>query len=85
MNQIVSFFTSTYVLFSFYSIIYYFIFISLLKFYASETERKKGTHSVVKVVVLLFSLFLGFFTEGLTYDLIYLRDYECPLRSYNCM
>ena len=85
MVEIVSFLTSTYVLFSIYSIIYYFIFISLLKFYASESERKKGTHSIVRVVVLVFSLFLGFLTEGLTYDLIYLRDYECPLRSYNCM
>jgi len=85
MNQIVSILTSTYVLFAVYSIIYYFIFITLLKFYASETERKKGTHSIVKVVVFVFSLFLAFFTEGLTYDLIYLRDYECPLRSYNCM
>ena len=85
MNQIVSILTSTYVLFAVYSIIYYFIFITLIKFYASETERKKGTHSIVKVVVFVFSLFLAFFTEGLTYDLIYFRDYECPLRSYNCM
>ena len=85
MNQIVSFLTSTYVLFGVYSVIYYFIFIFLLKFYASEAETKKGMHAVVKVVVLVFSLFLAFFTEGLTYDLIYLRDYECPLRSYNCI
>ena len=85
MNQIISFLTSTYALFGTYSVIYYFIFIALLKFYASETETKKGMHLVVKVVVVIFSLFLGFFTQGLTYDLIYLRDYECPLRSYDCV
>ncbi len=85
MDHIISIFTSTYALFGLYSVIYYFISIALLKFYASDTERKKGIHLVVKVVVLIFSLFLGFFTQGLTYDLIYLRDYECPLRSYNCI
>ena len=85
MDHIISFFTSTYALFGAYAVIYYFIFIALLKFFASDTESKKGIHLVVKIVVLIFSLFLGFFTQGLTYDLIYLRDYECPLRSYNCI
>ena len=85
MDHIISFFTSTYALFGAYAVIYYFIFIALLKFFASDTESKKGIHLVVKVVVVIFSLFLGFFTQGLTYDLIYLRDYECPLRSYDCV
>ena len=85
MDHIISFFTSTYALFGTYAVIYYFIFIALLKFFASDTESKKGIHLVVKIVVLIFSLFLGFFTQRLTYDLIYLRDYECPLRSYNCI
>lgn len=85
MDQIISFLTSTYTLLVVYSIIYYFIIMALLKFFASETETKKGMNLIVKLVVLFFSIFLGFFTEGLTYDLIYLRDYECPLRSYNCI
>ncbi len=85
MNEIISFLTSTYFVFAVYSIIYYFIFIVLLKFFASEKETKKGMGSIVKLIVLIFALFLGFFTQGLTYDLIYLRDYECPLISYNCM
>jgi len=67
-----------------FTTLFYLVIIFLVKFYSTDSdneENKKGTHVIIKIFILLFSIVAATVTQGVIAELYFFKDWECSMRS----